>query len=75
MPLQRTRLRLDRTGASTVSRVLKTRIEGVYRQTGPSVMFVSSTVVQHDVFMQPVPQEGSGRQIGLSVKPEERRQE
>ena len=42
------------------SNELESQIEGVYREAGPSVVFVSSTVIQYDFFMQPVPQEGSG---------------
>jgi len=42
------------------SNELEAQIEGVYRQAGKSVVFISSTVIQYDFFMQPIPQEGSG---------------
>ncbi|OQB28398.1 MAG: putative serine protease HtrA [Chloroflexi bacterium ADurb.Bin180] len=48
------------TGSQAASNELESQIEGVYRQAGPSVVFVSTTVIQYDFFMQPVPQEGSG---------------
>lgn len=48
------------TESQPSSNELESQIEGVYRQAGPSVVFVSSTVIQYDFFMQPVPQEGSG---------------
>lgn len=48
------------TESEPSSNELESQIEAVYRQAGPSVVFVSSTVIQYDFFMQPVPQEGSG---------------
>ena len=39
---------------------LEAQIVGLYEEAGPSVVFISSTVIQYDFFMQPVPQEGSG---------------
>ncbi|HNR96768.1 MAG TPA: trypsin-like peptidase domain-containing protein [Anaerolineae bacterium] len=48
------------TGSQAASNELESQVEGVYRHAGPSVVFVSTTVIQYDFFMQPVPQEGSG---------------
>jgi S1-C subfamily serine protease len=39
---------------------LEAEVVGLYQETGPSVVFISSIVVQYDFFMQPVPSAGSG---------------
>jgi S1-C subfamily serine protease len=50
--------------APTVSQApanqLEEQVIGLYQEAGPSVVFISSTVIQYDYFMQPVPSEGSG---------------
>jgi S1-C subfamily serine protease len=39
---------------------LQAGVEAVYRQAGPAVVNITSQVIAYDVFMQPVPQEGTG---------------
>jgi S1-C subfamily serine protease len=39
---------------------LEAQVEGVYDRTGPSVVHITSRVISYDMFMQPVPQEGTG---------------
>lgn len=39
---------------------LQAKVIQLYETVGPSVVFISSKVIQYDFFMQPVPQEGSG---------------
>jgi len=39
---------------------LEAQVEAVYDQAGPAVVHITSRVITYDVFMQPVPQEGTG---------------
>ncbi|MFB0537161.1 MAG: S1C family serine protease, partial [Anaerolineae bacterium] len=39
---------------------LEAQVEAVYDQAGPAVVHITSRVIAYDVFMQPVPQEGTG---------------
>jgi S1-C subfamily serine protease len=39
---------------------LEEQVIGLYQETGPSVVFISSTVIQYNMFMQAEPQEGTG---------------
>lgn len=39
---------------------LEEQVIGLYQEAGPSVVFISSTVLQYNMFMQAEPQEGSG---------------
>ena len=39
---------------------LEEQIIGLYQEAGPSVVFISSVVMQYDMFMQAEPQEGTG---------------
>lgn len=48
------------TASQAPANQLEAQIVGLYEEAGPSVVFISSTVIQYDFFMQPVPQEGSG---------------
>ena len=48
------------TASQAPANQLEAQVVGLYEEAGPSVVFVSTTVIQYDFFMQPVPQEGSG---------------
>jgi len=48
------------TAAQVSANQLEEQIIGLYQETGPSVVFISSTVIQYDMFMQAEPQEGTG---------------
>jgi S1-C subfamily serine protease len=39
---------------------LEAQVEAVYDQAGPAVVHITSRVIAYDIFMQPVPQEGTG---------------
>jgi len=39
---------------------LEAEVEAVYSQTGPSVVHITSVALGYDMFMRPVPQEGTG---------------
>ena len=39
---------------------LESQVEAVYQQVGPSVVNITSKVINYNFFMQPVPQEGAG---------------
>ena len=40
--------------------VLEAQVEAVYDRAGPAVVHITSRVITYDVFMRPVPQEGTG---------------
>jgi S1-C subfamily serine protease len=46
--------------AAEPANALEAQVEAVYDQAGPAVVHITSRVITHDVFMQPVPQEGTG---------------
>jgi S1-C subfamily serine protease len=48
------------TASQAPANQLEAQVVGLYAEAGPSVVFISSTVIQYDFFMQAVPQEGSG---------------
>jgi S1-C subfamily serine protease len=39
---------------------LEAQVEAVYDEAGPAVVHITSHVITYDVFMQPIPQEGTG---------------
>jgi len=46
--------------AAEPANALEAQVEAVYDQAGPAVVHITSRVVTYDVFMQPIPQEGTG---------------
>ena len=46
--------------AAEPANALEAQVETVYDQAGPAVVHITSRVIAYDVFMQPVPQEGTG---------------
>jgi S1-C subfamily serine protease len=48
------------TASQAPANQLEAQVIGLYQEAGPSVVFISSTVIQYDYFMQAEPQEGSG---------------
>jgi len=46
--------------AAEPANALEAQVEAVYDQAGPAVVHITSRVITYDVFMQPVPQEGTG---------------
>jgi S1-C subfamily serine protease len=46
--------------AAEPANALEAQVETVYDQAGPAVVHITSRVITYDVFMQPVPQEGTG---------------
>jgi S1-C subfamily serine protease len=45
---------------ASLAMALQAEVEAVYKQAGPAVVNITSQVIAYDVFMQPVPQEGTG---------------
>ena len=48
------------TASQAPANQLEAQVVGLYQESGPSVVFISSTVIQYDFFMQATPQEGTG---------------
>jgi S1-C subfamily serine protease len=46
--------------AAEPANALEAQVEAVYDEAGPAVVHITSRVITYDVFMQPVPQEGTG---------------
>jgi S1-C subfamily serine protease len=46
--------------AAEPANALEAQVETVYDEAGPAVVHITSRVITYDVFMQPVPQEGTG---------------
>ena len=46
--------------AAEPANALEAQVETVYDQAGPAVVNITSRVIAHDRFMQPIPQEGTG---------------
>jgi S1-C subfamily serine protease len=51
---------LGPTASQVSANQLEEQVIGLYQESGPSVVFISSTVIQYNTFMQAEPQEGTG---------------